>query len=137
MLALTPKFHRAITAFLNSNATRKTIGTDALPKQYTIMSPGVGEVFILAGDIQRDAAPHVGQLLDRGVRVLVFAGAYDLGCNWVGNEWMTRALAWHGQDGFGAEALREWEVDGEKAGKARSWGALTFASVYGAGHMVS
>ena len=132
-----PPPHRAIVAFLNSSATRKALGTDALPATYTLISAAVHAAFDSTGDQLRDAAPHVGQLLDRGVRVLVFAGAYDLVCNWVGNERMTRALAWHGQDAFGAEALHEWEVDGEKVGKARSWGSLTFASVYAAGHMVS
>lgn len=108
-----------------------------MPANYTAVSLAVGMRFLLDGDGQRDAHPYLGQLLDRGVRALVLAGAYDLGCNWVGNERMSRALDWYGKEAFNGEALGEWEVEGKKAGKMRTWGPLAFASVYGAGHMVS
>lgn len=50
---------------------------------------------------------------------------------------MSRALDWYGTEAFNEETLGEWEVEGKKAGKLRTWGPLSFASVYGAGHMVS
>ena len=50
---------------------------------------------------------------------------------------MTLALEWSGQDAFRAESLREWKVGGEVAGKTRRAGGLTFATLRGAGHMVS
>ena len=128
---------RLVTAFLNSSAKRKMLNTDSLPVEYKIVNVDVGMRFRAAGDPERKTMSYIGQLLDRGVRVLVVAGAYDLVCNWVGNERMSRALEWHGQDAFGAQPLGEWEVEGETAGRVRSWGALTFASVYAAGHMVS
>lgn len=47
-------------------------------------------------------------------------------------------LEWTGQDAFVREPLKEWTVDGAAAaGLTRSAGKLTFATVYGAGHMVS
>ena len=49
---------------------------------------------------------------------------------------MTLALEWTGQDAFVAEPLRDWTVDGKVAGVMRSAGAFTFATIYGAGHMV-
>jgi carboxypeptidase C (cathepsin A) len=84
-----------------------------------------------------EAAPYTAQLLERGVRVLLYAGSYDLICNWVGNEIMSRSLEWTGQDAYGKAEMKEWMVDGRKAGKVRSYGPLTFATIYAAGHLVS
>lgn len=49
---------------------------------------------------------------------------------------MTLALEWTGQDEFAAEPLRDWQVEDEVAGVTRSAGPFTFATIYGAGHMV-
>lgn len=49
---------------------------------------------------------------------------------------MTFQLGWTHQDAFRAESLRDWKVDDRVAGKTRSVDALTFATIYGAGHMV-
>lgn len=49
---------------------------------------------------------------------------------------MTLQLEWTGQDAFTAEPLRDWKVGDHVAGKVRSAGALTFATIDGAGHMV-
>lgn len=49
---------------------------------------------------------------------------------------MTLELEWTGQQAFVSQALREWTVDGHVAGLTRSAGPFTFATIYGAGHMV-
>ena len=54
----------------------------------------------------------------------------------VGNEKMTLDLEWTGQAGYQERPLREWFVDGDVAGKTRSYGPLTFATIRDAGHMV-
>ena len=55
----------------------------------------------------------------------------------VGNDRMLMDLEWTGQSAFVGEPLREWSaVDGSVAGLTRSAGNLTFATIYGAGHMV-
>jgi carboxypeptidase C (cathepsin A) len=56
--------------------------------------------------------------------------------NHVGNYRWTSALQWSGHKAFNAEELREWKVDGKVAGMTRSAHGLTFATVFGAGHMV-
>lgn len=49
-----------------------------------------------------------------------------------------RALEWSGADEWRKEALGEWNIPGGEAvaGKVRSSGGLTFATIEGAGHMV-
>lgn len=54
----------------------------------------------------------------------------------VGNEQMTLELEWTGQSAFASQPLRDWEINGTVAGVTRSAGALTFATINGAGHMV-
>ncbi len=80
---------------------------------------------------------HVAALLERDIKVLVYAGANDWICNWVGNERWTLGLEWSGQKEFVSDRLREWHVDGKVAGKTRAAKGLTFATVDGAGHFVS
>lgn len=57
--------------------------------------------------------------------------------NDLGNEAWTSSLDWTGHDDFAAQPLRNWTVDGEVAGQTRSAQGLTWATVYGAGHMSS
>ena len=49
---------------------------------------------------------------------------------------MTLGLEWTGGESFAAEPLRDWMVEGDIAGKVRSSGALTYATIQGAGHFV-
>ena len=96
----------------------------------------VGTSFILSHDELHTSHLHVAALLERGIRVLVYAGTYDWICNWVGNNRWTLALEWSGHREFAAEELREWLVDNERAGLTRGHGGLVYATVEAAGHMV-
>lgn len=84
---------------------------------------------------------YVAELLERGVKVLIYVGDLDWICNWVGNERWVRRMAWSGKEGLAKEEMKEWATgDGETistAGRSMSFGGLTFATVSGAGHMVS
>jgi carboxypeptidase C (cathepsin A) len=81
---------------------------------------------------------YVAGLLERGVRVLIYAGTYDWQCNWVSNVYWTERLEWSGGEEYQKAEWRDWSVEkgGEKAGETKSWGPLTFVTVRGAGHMV-
>ena len=46
-------------------------------------------------------------------------------------------MEWPGKEELRSTALREWYVDDEAAGKTRSSGNFTFATIYKAGHFVS
>lgn len=68
--------------------------------------------------------------------MLIYVGTNDFICNRVANERWMLDLEWSGQDGFKKEELKDWIVDGKVAGRMKSFGGFTFATVYGAGHMV-
>ena len=57
--------------------------------------------------------------------------------NKVGNEQMTLSLDWTGKENFVSKSLRDWKIDGQAVGVTRNYGPLTFATIAGAGHMVS
>ena len=80
---------------------------------------------------------YIAELLQRGVKVLIYAGDLDFIANWLGNMRWTLDMEWPGKEAFRETELREWEVNGNPAGKTRSHGGLTFATVHGAGHLVS
>jgi len=125
-----------LARFLNNETLRGTIGADPAAGNYSPISFKVNSAFSEAGDmINEEHSPYIAQLLERGIRVLIYVGTYDMACNWVGNERMTLALEWSGQEAFVSQPMRDWFVNDIVVGKTRSWKGLTFATIDGAGHM--
>ncbi|KAF9036904.1 serine carboxypeptidase [Hymenopellis radicata] len=126
-----------IRAFLDDPATRSLIGVDpVVPANFTSCNHDVGSYFHAAQDTLHPTKEYVGALLERGIKILIYVGNYDWICNWVGNERWTLALEWSGQAEFASKELSDWVVDGKAAGKTRSAQGLTFATIFGAGHLV-
>ncbi|KAJ7659263.1 serine carboxypeptidase [Mycena polygramma] len=123
-----------ITKYLNRKDVQALLGVEV--SKYESCSDSVGRDFEMTLDMMKGAKDYVSALLERGIRVLIYAGTYDWVCNWVGNEAWTLALEWSGHEEFNSQPLREWTVDGERAGKARNARGFTFATVDAAGHMV-
>ncbi|KAK0193168.1 Alpha/Beta hydrolase protein [Armillaria mellea] len=126
-----------ISEYLSLPSVRSLLGVDPeVPVNFSSCNQDIINIFHASEDelhptITKD---HVAALLERGIKVLIYAGANDWICNWVGNERWTLALAWSGQKEFVSESLREWTVDGKVAGKTRRAKGLTFATIDGAGH---
>ncbi|KAI9001448.1 peptidase S10 serine carboxypeptidase [Trametes punicea] len=126
-----------IRDYLNSPSTRSLLGVES-PRNFTSCSDDVNHAF--NARLDKYAVPaqhHVAGLLERGVRVLIYAGTYDWQCNWVANKLWVDKLEWTGATRYTRAEWREWTVDGHKAGETKSAGVLTFATVRGAGHMMS
>lgn len=123
--------------YLNRDWVREKIGVDAGAGNYSFVSMQTNQAFWKAGDPFHQNQHYVAELLERGMRVLIYAGTYDFLCNWVGNERWTLNMPWSGQEGFRAKPLIEWSANGHVAGKKRSYGNFTFATIDAAGHLVS
>lgn len=125
-----------IEVYLNLPEVREVLGTDPKPATYKYRSNAIGVNFDRTLDQFHTSAHHVAALLDRGVKALIYNGDVDWICNHLANEKWTLELEWHGHEEFSAQPLRDWSVDGKKAGETRSAKGLTFATVNGAGHLV-
>lgn len=134
---ITHRVLRTIAKYLSQPSVRTQLGVDTGPPvNFTSCNDAVGELFVRNMDESRRTNFHIAALLDRGVRVLIYVGTYDWICNWIGNERWVMNLEWSGRDEFVSSDLREWKVDGKKAGRVRSKNGFTFATIDGAGHMV-
>lgn len=120
--------------WLSLNSTRRLLGVDpAVPTGFVACNDTVGNAFTATLDEFHETYTHISQLLERGVRVLVYAGTYDWICNWISNEVWTLKMPWSGQDAFVKQPLTDWLINGHVVGRTRSANGLTFATVE---HMV-
>jgi carboxypeptidase C (cathepsin A) len=130
-----------ITTLLNDPAVRRLLGATT-PNNFTSCSNPVGTLFESHLDKWRVPTHfYVASLLDRGVRMLIYAGTYDWQCNWVSNREWVEKLEWSGGGAYRREEWRDWyanvEGDLKRVGETKSTGGLTFATIRDAGHMMS
>ncbi|KAJ7628633.1 Alpha/Beta hydrolase protein [Roridomyces roridus] len=130
-----------ITKYLSSPAIRQLLGVDSGAANFSSCSDEVGRLF--NARLDKWAVPtqfYVAGLLDRGIRVLIYAGTYDWQCNWVANRMWVDKLEWTGQEAYAALEWADWGVDGAegKAGEVKQGegSLLAFVTIRGAGHMV-
>lgn len=128
---------RNITLYLNSSSVRATIGVDDAAGPFIELNDEVRLRFWDHGDVLHRNELYVAELLQRGIRVLIYAGALDFIANWVGNVRWTLDMEWSGQAEYQKMPLREWKVGERSVGVTKAYGGLTFATIYGAGHLVS
>ncbi|XP_043703124.1 serine carboxypeptidase-like [Telopea speciosissima] len=118
--------------FLNEKSVRDALGVGDI--EFVSCSPTVYQAMIL--DWMRNLEVGIPALLDDGIKLLIYAGEYDLICNWLGNSRWVHAMEWSGQKEFVAASNVSFQVDGGEAGQMKSYGPLTFLKVHDAGHMV-
>ncbi|KAJ3274035.1 hypothetical protein HDV01_003528, partial [Terramyces sp. JEL0728] len=124
-----------IEAYLNRPEIQEQLGVDV---QYEGCKRDINMNFLLAGDWMRPYVEYIPEILESGVRVLIYAGDADFICNWIGNKAWTLALEWEGSEGFNSAEDWQWKskITGKDAGEFRMFGNFAFLRVYEAGHMV-
>ncbi|KAF9555849.1 serine carboxypeptidase [Agrocybe pediades] len=125
-----------ISSYLDIPRVRSQLGVHPKVGNFKSCSNAVGVAFNQQLDEYRPTQHYVAALLERGVKVLIYVGTLDWICNHVGNQKWTEELEWSGHEAFVDEPLREWTVDGKRAGLTRSANGLTYLTIEGAGHMV-
>lgn len=118
--------------FLNLQSVRQTLGVGDI--DFVSCSPTVYQALLT--DWMRNLEVGIPALLEDGIHLLVYAGEYDLICNWLGNSRWVHSMEWSGQQEFVSSDEMPFLVDGEKAGVLKSHGPLSFLKVDNAGHMV-
>ncbi|CAF2126983.1 unnamed protein product [Brassica napus] len=119
--------------FLNLQSVRKSLGVGDI--EFVSCSTSVYQAMLQ--DWMRNLEVGILTLLEDGINLLVYAGEYDLICNWLaGNSRWVNAMEWSGKENFKASKEVPFLVDGKEAGKLKSYGQLSFLKVHDAGHMV-
>ena len=138
-----------IENWLNNPSIKAELGVPP-SLEFTSCNMQVNQAFVAAGDGSRNAAALLPDLVNSGVRLLVYAGDADMMCNYMGNERWVEVLDTKFKDEFAKKPEREWRVKGiegkgkwTQAGTVRSAGGhgatagnVTFVRVFEAGHMV-
>ncbi|KAF6155416.1 hypothetical protein GIB67_019942 [Kingdonia uniflora] len=76
-----------------------------------------------------ELATKLCALLENGVKLLIYAGEYDLICNCLGNSRWVHAMECSGHKQFVGSPIVPFVVDGAKAGQMKSYGSLSFLKV--------
>ncbi|CAL1387012.1 unnamed protein product [Linum trigynum] len=118
--------------FLNLNTVRESLGVGDI--DFVSCSPTVYQAMLV--DWMRNLEVGIPALLEDGIHMLIYAGEYDLICNWLGNSRWVHAMEWSGQKEFVSSPEISFEVDGAEAGVLKTHGPLSFLKVHNAGHMV-
>ena len=91
---------------------------------------------LLAHDQPKSVAPYIAELLDAGIRVLVYNGDRDLTTCAQGSEMVLDKMEWNGQDEWRTAERGLWMVNDEVAGFSKALDGLQFVVVYNAGHLL-
>jgi len=124
----------SIDKFLNDPAIQRQLG---IPSTMSWQQCNFQVNLQFMFDFMRNYHLLIPEMLEAGIRVLIYVGDQDFICNWIGNEQWVRKLEWSGKDEFNAVSEGIYAMEnGQEIGNIRSHGGLTFLQVYQAGHMV-
>ncbi|XP_044334557.1 serine carboxypeptidase-like [Triticum aestivum] len=118
--------------FLNLKSVRQSLGVGDI--EFVSCSPTVYQAMLL--DWMRNLEVGIPELLENDIKVLIYAGEYDLICNWLGNSRWVDSMEWSGKKAFVSSTEKPFMVDGKEAGVLKSHGPLSFLKVHDSGHMV-
>eukprot|EP00246_Nothoceros_aenigmaticus_P011021 TRINITY_DN2826_c0_g1_i1.p1 TRINITY_DN2826_c0_g1~~TRINITY_DN2826_c0_g1_i1.p1 ORF type:complete len:520 (+),score=92.07 TRINITY_DN2826_c0_g1_i1:211-1770(+) len=118
--------------FLNQPDTREALGVGN--RKFVSCSPVVYQAMLV--DWMRNLETGIPEMLENGIKLLVYAGEYDLICNWLGNSRWVSAMDWSGQVEYAKAPWKSFVVNDKDVGEVTSHGPLNFLKVYDAGHMV-
>ncbi|XP_071708241.1 serine carboxypeptidase-like [Rutidosis leptorrhynchoides] len=122
-----------VDKYLNKPSVKKALG---VPQDIMFASCSDVVKHALLADIMRHLEGGLPELLEEGIKMLIFAGDCDFACNWIGNYRWVRDMKWSGQSNFKASNFIPFQVDGKEAGELKNYDNLSFLKVHEAGHMV-
>jgi cathepsin A (carboxypeptidase C) len=130
-----------IETWLNNPSNKAALGVDP-SKTFESCNMQVNQAFTLAGDGMHNSAALLPELIDDGVRLLVYAGNADMMCNYMGNERWVDALETKFSSEYEGAPTLPWVIKkggpvvGEVKVAGKKGGNVAFVNVHKAGHMV-
>ncbi|KNE72449.1 hypothetical protein AMAG_16493 [Allomyces macrogynus ATCC 38327] len=132
----TDPFRDAVTEYLNRADVQRAMHavSSAAPVRWDWFDRRVYDNLYWNGD--QPSVQVLPDLVDAGVRVLLYNGDLDIICNHVGMENTLQGMSWGGETGFVGERPRAYVPRGDKVGEYWRERGVTYLKVEGAGHMV-
>ncbi|KAF8183774.1 serine carboxypeptidase [Mycena galopus ATCC 62051] len=133
-----------VDIWMNDPKVKVALGVDPTRK-FSSTSMEVNLAFTIQGDGAHNSAALLTELVNGGVRLLIYAGNADMICNYMGNERWLEVLDSSFQSEFLAARPLPWVTTGSgmlagtvrsAGGKGFTAGNVTFVTVFEAGHMV-
>lgn len=105
-------------------------------RNFTGVSEEIIAQWTRVGDSWRSSDGYVNELLDKGIRTLIYVGDKDMYVHAAGSRRLVnQGLAWNGHPFFYFQQLVPWYVGGAEAGVTKAYEPLTYVEVAGSGHM--
>lgn len=111
--------------FLNQEDVKTSLGVNGI--SFSTCNYTLDEEMLV--DRMRNVEPIIPDLLESGVKMLVYAGEHDFLFNWLGNWNWVHAMKWSDQKFFVTSPNISFIVDGAEAGSMKSYGVLSFLKV--------
>jgi len=134
-----------IETWMNNPAVKAAVGADSSIK-FVSCNLQVNQAFLMQGDGMHNSAPLLTELVNDGIRLLIYAGNADYMCNFIGNEaWLQELESKFQEEFLFADSLPWTTLEANKlvgsvrtatGGSKASAGNVTFVTVFEAGHMV-
>ncbi|CCM06004.1 uncharacterized protein FIBRA_08247 [Fibroporia radiculosa] len=133
-----------IDVWMNKPENKRALGVNP-ELEFQSCNAGINQAFAFQGDGAHNSAKLLPELIEDGVKLLVYAGTADMMCNFIGNERWVEQLETSFHKEFAASQPLPWVTTetGSVAGVVRSAGGggntagnVTFVAVHEAGHMV-
>ncbi|CAK4525358.1 unnamed protein product [Aphanomyces euteiches] len=125
-----------VSAFLNNVDVQARLGVPSNKRPIKWAEIAQPVMARLLPDFMKNYESFVADVLEKKIRVLIYAGDADLVANWVGNHAWTNELEWSGKKAFNAAQNVPFNVDGNEAGSLQAANNFAFLRVFNAGHMV-
>ncbi|KAH6919173.1 carboxypeptidase C [Coprinopsis sp. MPI-PUGE-AT-0042] len=126
-----------IETWMNDPKVKATLGVSP-DRNFASCNMEVNQAFTMNGDGMHNSALLLPELINDGVKLLVYAGNADMMCNYMGNERWVEAMETKFSEKFRRTRSVPWTpmradlVNGE----IRTAGNVTFLNIHEAGHMV-
>ncbi|EPQ32119.1 uncharacterized protein PFL1_00316 [Pseudozyma flocculosa PF-1] len=127
-----------IETLMNRDDVKANLGI-AKKHTFTSCNMDINKNFLLQGDSMHDSSALLPELIEDGIRLLIYAGETDSMCPWNGNFLWVKALETSFKAEFNNATSTEWKVGGKRAGlvtkAGKGAGSVAFLKAYNAGHM--
>jgi carboxypeptidase D len=117
-----PPGHDALEKYLNRADVKAAIHATNNPHRYVECADP--PYLALSHQDGKGVTAELIDVLNRGTRVLLYSGQYDIICNHIGSERMLSELRWQGRDGWLKAQPGIWLVEKQPAGFIKSHGNL-------------